>query len=441
MMDTHELTLPGEYMKLYVRLALFVLLFNFASWVDAAPPVTGLKAARPESVGMSTERLKRLEQAMKRYIDDELVAGTVTLVARKGKVVHFEAQGMADVDSAKPMTTDAIFRIASMTKPITSVALMMLFEEGHFQLHDPIAKWLPEFKDMKVAVPSESVPVGTPFYLVPANKPITVRHVLTHTAGLANNYRGMNIASYHQQMRNIEPGENLETYIKRLATLPLNYQPGERWEYSVATSVVGRLVEVIAGMSLDEFFHARIFTPLQMKDTYFYLPETKVDRLTSQYKPGDDENKIELQDPGSVESRFVKEPHVFFSGSGGLVSTAADYVRFQQMMLNGGELEGTRLLGRKTVEMMFSNHTGDLPIWLRGPGTGFGLGYSVVLDAGAAATTSSVGSVSWGGAYNTVFWIDPEEELIGILMSQVRPYTHLNMRADMISLVNQSIVD
>lgn len=428
-------------MKNHQRLIVMLLFAGFVSLAQAAPPSSGLKTARPASVGMSSERLDRLEAAMKQYIDKDLVAGTVTLVARRGRVVHFEAQGMGDVDAGSPMTTDTIFRIASMTKPITSVALMMLFEEGEFQLQDPIANWLPEFNDMQVTVLSESAPVGAPFYLVPANKSITVRHVLTHTAGLANNYRGINMAGYRQVMRNRDPGETLETYIKRLATLPLNYHPGERWEYSAATSVVGRLVEVMSGMTLDEFFHARIFEPLQMPDTYFYLPESKLDRFASQYQPEGDENKIVLQDPGTRDSRFVKEPHTFFSGSGGLVSTAADYVRFQQMMLNGGELGGVRLLGRKTVAMMFRNHTGDLPIWLRGPGTGFGLGYSVVLDSGLAATTTSEGSVSWGGAYNTVFWIDPKEELIGILMSQVRPYTHLNMRADMISLVNQAIID
>jgi CubicO group peptidase (beta-lactamase class C family) len=378
---------------------------------------------------------------MQQYIDKELIAGTVTMVARKGRVVHFKAQGKRDIQTGSPMTTDTIFRIASMTKPITSVALMMLFEEGKFQLHDPIAKWLPEFQDMQVAVPSESAPVGTPYYLEPANKPITVRHVLTHTAGLANNYRGINLANYLKVMQDPEPGEILETYIKRLATLPLNYHPGERWEYSVATSVAGRLVEVMSGMTLNEFLHARVFGPLQMNDTHYYLPESKVGRFASQYRPGAADNKIVLEDPGTLESRFVKEPNVFFSGSGGLVSTAADYVRFAQMMLNGGELDGLRLLGRKTVEMMLQNHTGDLPIWLRGPGTGFGLGFSVVLDSGMAATTASVGTVGWGGAYNTVFWIDPKEELIGILMSQVRPYTHLNMRADMVSLVNQAVID
>ena len=428
-------------MNKHLRLSLIVLCSRFVSLTQAAPPASGLKTARPESVGMSSERLVRLEDAMKQYIEKDLVAGTVTLVARKGRVVHFEAQGMADVDTGSAMTTDTIFRIASMTKPITSVALMILFEEGKFQLHDPIANWLPEFNDMQVAVLSGSAPVGAPFYLVPANKSITVRHVLTHTAGLANNYRGINVAGYRQVMGNRDPGETLETYIRRLATLPLNYHPGDNWEYSAATSVVGRLVEVMSGMTLDEFFHRRIFEPLQMQDTYFYLPESKLDRFASQYRPEGEENKIVLDDPGTRDSRFVKEPHNFFSGSGGLVSTAADYVRLQQMMLNGGEVGGVRLLGRKTVAMMFRNHTGNLPIWLRGPGTGFGLGYSVVLDSGLAATTSSEGSVSWGGAYNTVFWIDPKEELIGILMSQVRPYTHLNMRADMISLVNQAIID
>lgn len=422
------------------KILLLILISSISLNITAAPKA-GLKMAKPESVGMSSERLQRIEDTMKRYIDDEYLAGTVTLVARKGKVVHFEAQGFSDVENARPMTTDTIFRIASMTKPIASVALMMLYEQGHFQLNDPVSKWLPEFSDMKVVVNNEGQPLGTPYHLVPAKLAITIKHVLTHTAGLMNPYRSGHLAIYQNQP-NLEPGFDLEDSIKRLAKLPLAYHPGEKWQYSSATNVVGRLVEVMSGMSLDKFFHKEIFKPLKMVDSYFYLPASKLDRFAAQYRPDEkNANKIILQDAPTRESRYVKEPHSYFSGAGGMISTAADYVRFQQMMLNGGELDGVRLLGRKTVEQMFKNHTGDLPIWLRGPGNGFGLGYSVVLDSGEAATSQSEGSVSWGGAFNTIFWIDPKEELVAVFMSQLRPYTHLNVRSDFISTVNQAIID
>lgn len=417
---------------------LLTVLLSLAS-ITLAAPQSGLPMARPGSVGMSADRLETVEKTMKRYIDDDLVPGTVTLVARRGKVVHFRAQGMRDVENGKPMTTDTIFRIASMTKPITSAALMMLYEEGRFQLTDPISEWLPEFSDMKVLVPSGDTDGGTPYRLVDAKRPITVKHMLTHTAGLMSSYRNGHMTVYTER-EHIEPGDDLEKWTKLLAQLPLNYQPGERWEYSSATSVVGRLVEVMSGMTLDEFFRERIFEPLDMKDTYFYLPESKLDRFAAQYRPGED-GKIVLQDAPTADSRYVAEPHAFFSGAGGLVSTAADYVRFQQMMLNGGELDGVRLLGRKTVETMFTNHIGDLQGWLLGPGTGFGLGYSVILDKGLASTSRSEGSVGWGGAFCTIFWIDPREELIGIMMTQVRPYTHINIRQDFMSTVTAAIID
>jgi CubicO group peptidase (beta-lactamase class C family) len=420
-------------------LLLFSLLASGS--LAAAVPKTGLISASPESVGMSSERLQRIEQRMASYIEDGHLAGTVTLVARRGKVVHFEAQGMSDVENGRAMTTDTIFRIASMTKPIASVALMMLYERGLFQLNDPVSKWLPEFADMQVMVDNEAQPDGTPYRLVPANSPITVKQVLTHTAGLMNSYRQGHLELLKNQPA-LAPGYNLEQSVKRMAALPLAYQPGEKWQYSSATNVVGRLVEVMSAMSLDEFLSREIFTPLKMVDSYFYLPEAKLNRFAAQYRPDTDNgNKIVLQDAATKDSRFVKEPHSYFSAAGGMVATAADYVRFQQMMLNGGVLDGVRLLGKKTVQQIFKNHTGELPIWLRGPGNGFGLGYSVVTDSGAAQTSQSEGSVSWGGAYNTLFWIDPEEQLVAIFMSQLRPYTHLNVRADFISTVNQAIVD
>ncbi|TFH75911.1 class A beta-lactamase-related serine hydrolase [Gammaproteobacteria bacterium LSUCC0112] len=392
--------------------------------------------AEPESVGMSSERLQRIDAFTQRYIDDEMVAGTVTLVARRGKVVHFSAQGMKDVERNQPMTKDTIFRMASMTKPIASVALMMLYEEGYFQLDDPISDWLPEFKNMMVEVEQAD---GTT-RLEPAKTPISFTHILTHTAGLMNSYRG-DIARYSEVSR-VQGDENLASWTERLATLPLRYEPGTRWEYSAATSVVGRLVEVISGDDLDTFLRERIFSPLQMNDTHFYLPPDKVNRFATLYGPdADNGNRMTLTEVGDERSNYVSGPRAFFSGAGGLVSTAHDYIRFQQMMLNGGELDGVRLLGSKTVELIFANHTGDLPLWLSGPGMGFGLGYSVVLDRAVAHTSDTEGAVSWGGAFGTLFWIDPEEELVAIILTQIRPYSHIRLREGFHNVVNQAIVD
>jgi CubicO group peptidase (beta-lactamase class C family) len=432
-------------MKRTLRLAFIATMIsisgigNFA--VLAQSNAAGLPTAKPEDVGMSSERLARIRPAMQRYIDRGLVPGVVTLVARRGRVVQFEATGFRDAEAKAPMTTDTIFRIASMTKPIASVALMMLYEEGYFLLSDPIAKFLPEFADMKVVQTAGSN--GDQAYkLVPATRPITIQHILTHTSGLANTYRGPNQQEFNKTYARQNPNETMADVVKRLAKMPLNFQPGEAWEYGPATDVVGRLVEVISGKTLDEFLRKRIFEPLKMKDTYFYLPTAKVNRFAANYQPDDkNDNKIKLVEAPNAESRYVKEPHVYFSGAGGLVSTAADYVRFHQMMLNGGELEGVRLLGRKTVELMTVNHIGDLPVWLTGPGYGFGLGYSIIKDIGASRQPGSLGNYGWGGAFCTYFWVDPKEEVIGIVMTQVRPYTHLNIRQEFQVLVNQAIVD
>ena len=339
------------------------------------------------------------------------------------------------------MTHDTIFRIASMTKPIASTALMMLYEEGHFQLRDPISKWLPEFADMQVAVPVEPLDymVGS-YKTVPASRPISVQHVLTHTAGLANLYRGITRPQFIEMSSQTRPGDTVGDMLQRLAKLPLNFQPGEQWEYSRATDIVGRLVEVMSGQTLDVFLRERLFEPLAMTDTHFYLPESKLNRFAALYRP-DDNRKIELAEAPTTESRFVAEPHVYFSGAGGLVSTARDYFRFHQMMFNGGELDGTRIISRKTIELMTVNHTGDKGIWLTGPGYGFGLGYAIVTDLGLSGTPRSEGSYYWGGAFGTIFWVDPKEELIGILMEQIIPYTHLNTRADMATMTYQSIID
>jgi CubicO group peptidase (beta-lactamase class C family) len=405
------------------------------------PEMDGVPTAEPETVGMSSERLERLDEVMQAYIDRNETAGVVTLVARRGKVVHFSALGERDAESGAPMTHDSIFRIASMTKPIVSTALMMLFEEGRFQLRDPISKWLPEFADMQVAMPAPPQERLTGrFKTIPAARPITVQQILTHTAGLPNSYRGITQPEFQAMSAQTQPGDTVGDMLKRLAKLPLNFQPGEHWEYGRATDVAGRLVEVMSGQTLDQFLNERIFEPLDMTDTHFYLPQSKLGRFTALYRP-DTSGKIALAEAPTAESRYVAEPHVYFSGAGGLVSTARDYFRFHQMMLNGGELEGVRIVSRKTVEMMTANHTGDKGIWLAGPGYGFGLGYAVVTDLGPAATPRSEGSYYWSGAFGTIFWVDPAEEVIGILMQQLRPYTHLNVRPDMASMTYQAVID
>lgn len=417
---------------------------------DTLSGAAGLPMAEPEEVGMSSERLSRIRPAMQRYIDRNLVPGVVSLVARQGRVVHLDAIGLRDVKPQAPMQTDTVFRIASMTKPITSVALMMLYEEGHFLLSDPVSKWIPQFAESKVA---ERVPRnefrGEPWRLVTAARPISIRHLLTHTSGLGYLPRSMSQEEFTKISQRQSPTETIGDFVKRYATVPLNYHPGEAWDYSRATCVVGHLVEIISGMTLDEFFRERIFKPLNMPDTHFYLPMEKLDRFMACYTP-DKDGQIQLTDAPTAESRFVKEPHLYFMGSGGLVSTVADYFRFDQMMLNGGELDGARILGRKTVEFMTRNHTGDLPIWLPGPGVGFGLGYAVARNTDHINTLTSghpgpipwsVGSYTWGGAFCTFHWVDPVEKLIGLVMTQVGPYRHLNIRHEFAGLAYQAIVD
>ena len=434
----------GNTILSYTRHGVVVLLFAVSTAYGAPkdlPTVDGVPTATAESVGMSSKRLERLDQVMQGYVDRHEVAGVVTLVARQGKVVHFSAVGQRDVENAQSMSYDTIFRIASMTKPIASVALMMLYEEGYFQLRDPISKWLPEFESMQVAVPAPPEErIASRYKLVPANRPITVQHVLTHTAGLANTYRGLTQTDFQDFAAKRKPTDTVADMVEGLAQLPLNFHPGDRWEYGRATDVVGRLVEVMSGMSFDEFLQSRIFAPLAMSDTHFYLPENKLDRFAGLYRPDVSAGLLLVEAP-TEDSRFVRRPHSYFSGAGGLLSTARDYFRFQQMMLNGGELDGVRILGRKTVELMTVNHIGDQDIWLVGPGHGFGLGYAVVQDPGVVGMPYSEGSYFWWGAFNTTFWVDPTEELVGVLLTQLRPYTHLNIRQDLATLTYQAIID
>ncbi|MDX1983947.1 MAG: serine hydrolase domain-containing protein [Bryobacteraceae bacterium] len=413
------------------------LLLALAPLLAATAP---LPKAAPDQVGVSAERLGRVRALVQRYIDRGEIAGAVSMVARHGKVVHFEAQGVSDMETKSPLRTDAIFRLASMTKPITSLAVMMLHEEGRFLLDDPISKFLPEFKDMKVAVanaPNEHAGAGS--RLEPRRAPITVRHLLTHTSGIVYGTSGP-VSDLAKQLRALyKPEDVLADYIKRLAALPLNFHPGDRWAYGLSVDVLGRLVEVVSGQSLDEFFRRRIFEPLGMRDTFFYLPDDRIVRLVSAYKPkgggGASLEKLTGLGPASRTGRL-------FTGGGGLAGTAEDYMRFCQMLIAGGQLDGTRLVSRKTIEAMTANQIGPLTLSNSlDRNYGFGLGFRVRREVGQSSTLGSVGDYGWGGIYGTWFWVDPAEKLVGILMIQLYPNEHLNVRREFQNAVTQAIVD
>lgn len=396
-----------------------------------------LPFAKPDEVGMSDERLSRIAPMIRDYIDRKLIPGAVTLVARYGKIVHFDVDGYQNVEKQIPMTKETIFRIASMTKPITSVALMTLYEKGKFQLLDPISKWLPAFENMQVAEDREDGKTE----LVPARQPIDVRHILTHTAGFVTEYNPKNQELLAKAARFRSRQEVIGDFVDRLGELPLNNHPGHMWDYSRATCVVGRLVEVISGQTLAEYFKAHIFDPLGMVDTHFFLPDEKWHRFGVGYGPGEG-NKITPTDPDDSSKSFcLSKPGIYYMGSGGLVSTAPDYFRFTDMLMNNGKRNGVRILSRKTVELMTMNHIGDKPVWLTGPGYGFGLGFGVTKNRGESHSMETEGSYTWGGAFCTYWWNDPVEKLHGMMLTQVRPYSHLNIRADFRNIVTQAIDD
>ena len=386
-----------------------------------------LPLAEPESVSMSSEGLELLDTTMQSYIDSKMVAGTVSLVARQGKVVHLKAQGYRHIEENEAMTADAIFVIMSMTKPIVSTALMMLFEEGYFLLDDPISKYLPEFAGKNVAVRTEN---GVE--RVPSKQPITFRHVLTHTAGVDPSRTVIS----REERALLRPKPTLEETLVARAPLPLAFHPGDRWRYGSSTDYVALLVERVSGQRLDQFLQQRIFGPLGMVDTFYNVPVSKVNRVSAVYSPSGPGNTIKLRVAPEIRS-----PTSYFGGVAGLSSTAADYFRFHQMMLNGGELGGVRLLSPRTVSLMASNHVGDKLVYVRGPGYGFGLGYGIVMDPGQATDHLSPGSFLWGGAWGTVAWIDPVEDMLGILMMQITSYRHLTVRQDFSTVASQAIIE
>jgi CubicO group peptidase (beta-lactamase class C family) len=371
--------------------------------------MTPLPRAAPEEIGLSSARLARLGEVMAGEVERGRVPGAVALVARRGRLGYFESFGRRDTAGGAPMTKDAIFRIYSMTKPITSVAAMMLWEEGRFLLSDPIAKYLPDLSRLDVAVDRDGE-----IERVPSLRAVTVQDLLRHTSGLTYEFRGS--GPVHRMYRSAKVDRRAQSNADQVATLgkmPLLYQPGTRWEYGRSTDVVGRLIEVLSGQKLSAFFEQRILAPLGMVDTAFHVPPRHHSRLAEAFG----------RDPDSgvtVQLLEVRDAPNFESGGGGLVSTAADYARFLQMLLNGGTLDGRRLLSRKTVELMTADHLGPItgaPDLLL-PGHGFGLGFAVRLHAGIAHVPGSIGQYFWGGLAGTTFWIDPAEQLFALMLIQ-----------------------
>ena len=387
----------------------------------------------PEAVGFSSQRLSRINKMMQSYIDDGKLASGLTMLARRGEVFHFEPYGVLDLESGAPVERDSLFRIYSMSKPITSTAVMMLYEEGHFSLDDPVGKFIPELARLKVYDGMSE----TGMRLVEQQPPISIRHLLTHTSGLSYGFHQDSPVEQMYKDANItDPDSTLQEMAEKLGSLPLVSQPGTKWRYSNATDVLGYLVEVVSGQPFDQFLQEKILSPLGMTDTSFYVSEENLDRLATVYGASLNGGSIApLNNP--MVNRQTR-PHTLFSGGGGLVSTASDYMSFCQMLLNGGILGEERLLAPKTVEMMRSNHlTDDLKPFAVGQsmssdtkGCGFGLGFRVVMDIAQHGIIGSNGIYSWGGAASTVFWIDPVEDMVAILLTQFMPSSYYPLRRE-----------
>jgi CubicO group peptidase (beta-lactamase class C family) len=413
------------------RLAFALALSSIASTAlaDAALPW----ASKPEEVGLSSEQLGRLEDITRTHIQEGIVPGAVMLVARRGKIAWASVLGHRDKAANASMQMDSIFRIYSMTKPIVSVALMQMVEEGRLQISDPVAKYLPEFKDVKVGVEKAGADGKPTLELIDPARPMTVQDLLRHTAGLTYGSRTGGLV--HQAYAEAEIGNrrfNNEEFVSKVAKLPLRFAPGDRWEYSVSVDVQGRLLEVLSGgKPLAQVLEERVTGPLGMKDTAFWVPQDQANRAAQFWdRPGG---------PSPVPRFDVTERAKYQSGGGGMVGTADDYLRFTMMLANGGWYQGKRILGKKTIEFMTADHTGQRPG--RPPGLGFGLGFEVRTRAGDAALPGSVGEYGWAGNAGTLFWIDPAEELIAIYMVQVNPADRVALRNRFRTMVQAAIID
>jgi CubicO group peptidase (beta-lactamase class C family) len=405
-----------------------------AVFLVATPVAAQLPRALPEAAGMSAARLARIRPVLDSAVARGEVTGIVTMVARDGKLVEVDSAGFADREAKTPMRTTTLFRLASMTKAVTSVAAMLLVEDGKLLLSDPVSRYIPAFREMKVAVVTGPDSARSATY-EPARRPITIRDLLTHRSGLVYGFFAQGPVGDAYRAGGVTDGiaapdmPTMAVNVDRLAKQPLTFQPGSDWAYGLSVDVLGRVVEVVSGKTLSDFMRERIFVPLKMPDTFFWVPDDKLSRLAVPYMPDSAghlvpmESAVQPFDNGRLKmaGKPSRGSKTFFSGGAGLVGTAGDYLRFLQMLANGGELDGARILGRKTVEFMTSSHTGDLKGDPLGPGNGFGLGFLILEDPGKAGEYGSPGTFSWGGIYGTAFWVDPKEHLVGVLMIQRYP--------------------
>ena len=388
----------------------------------------------PADVGLSQQRLDRITQVMQQDVENGRLAGAIGVVVRKGKIAYWETVGMADREAERPMRDDTIFRIYSMTKPIVGVALMALYEEGKFALADPVKDYIPELGGLKVLVGKKPAA---------PRREMTVQDLMRHTAGFTYGAFGRSrVDDLYMDADILNGNDTVDDFVQKLAKLPLKHQPGSAWEYSVSVDVQGRLIEVLSGMDLASFLNERVFQPLDMRDTGFTVPPEKKDRFVQMYRKTEDKTAIEPAPPGRSKRYYDYESR-WYSGGGGLVSTTRDYLRFCQMMLNGGVLDGARVLSRKTVELMTIDHVDGVrraSSVLR-PGYGFGLDFAVHIDPAASGLNGSLGEFNWGGLAGTVFWIDPLEDMIGLYMIQMLPPRFGDSRTQFKRLAYQTIID
>lgn len=406
----------------------------FSALILAQVGVAAVPVVMPEDVGLSAERLARVTRLVERLQSEGKMAGAVTVVARRGKVAQFEVRGLADLESKRAMRTDDIFAIASMTKPIATVAVLMLLEEQRLLLSDPLEKFLPEFRAMKVATPNAASANG--YDLVPVQRSITIHDLLTHRAGFPGQGGPGGVrpvtALRREAMRSLPAEAGLAEHVAKLATAPLDNQPGAEWRYGDSVLVLGRVIEVVSGKPLDVYLREKIFEPLDMTDTAFNVSPEKLGRLAPIYSYS--------AEKGLAKSRGPATSPQLLSASGGLFSTAPDYLRFCQMLLNGGELEGRRLLSRKSVELMGALHVDQIPLSFL-DGQGFGLGVAVLKAGGASGLLGSAGTYGWSGAYNTYFRIDPQDKMIVLLFTQLSPANNLDLQYGFHNAAMQAIAD
>ncbi len=416
-------------------------IFSITAFFFLIPSLSGqaLESASPEEVGMSSERLEILSTNLQQYVDNGDLAGSSLLVARRGKVAYFKTFGMQDIENKVKMDDNSIFRIASQSKAIISVGIMILQEEGKLLISHPLHRYIPEFENTMVAIPEDEG-----YSLEPAKRAVTIRDLLMHTSGVSygygiaeNRWEEAGIQGWYFANRE-EP--ILET-VKKMGSLPFESHPGEKWVYGYNTDILGAVIEVASGIPLDQFLKEKILTPLGMNDTHFYLPKEKSNRLSIVYSSSEN-GLVEAPDPGEMvgQGAYLNGPRTSFSGGAGYLSTSMDYAVFLQMLLNGGEYDGKRILSRKSVELMTVNHLDEMEFpWANG--VGFGLGFSVIEDLGAFGAPGTEGAFGWGGAYHSAYWVDPEEELVVVYFTQLIPADNVDDHDKVRALIYQSLVD